>query len=49
MNKQEIEQRIEYLRNYIDLMHRSIKESEDELELLKAYRDYEEDKNGQYR
>lgn len=37
MNRQEIEQRIKYLENYIELLYSSIDDFEEELGLLRKY------------
>lgn len=42
MNKEEVELRIKYLENYIELIYRSIDEAEEELQLLRNYTETEE-------
>lgn len=42
MNKEEVELRIKYLENYIDLIYRSIDEAEEELRLLRNYMETED-------
>lgn len=42
MNKEEVELRIKYLENYIDLIYRSIDEGEEELQLLRNYMETED-------
>lgn len=37
MKKEEINQKMEYLENYIELLKRSIDEAEEELQLLNTY------------